>query len=61
MASINVQFSYRTGIKRTLFTRARLSISCDTDGRYSDNWRVIPMQPFTGEDGCPAWRASRNQ
>jgi 1,4-alpha-glucan branching enzyme len=57
MATVSVQFIYLTGLKRSNFNNVRLTGSWDQNGRYSDQWAVIPMQRFISEDGCPGFTA----
>ena len=58
MATIPVQFTYLTGLRRDIFRNVRLTGSWDENGRYSDQWISIPMQQTTGEDGCPCFTAT---
>ncbi|WP_207944917.1 alpha-amylase family glycosyl hydrolase [Actinomadura rubrisoli] len=53
-----VQFIYHTGIPRPGFRNVRLSGSWDGQGRPSQEWAVTPMDQFTDETGCPAFRAT---
>jgi 1,4-alpha-glucan branching enzyme len=55
-----VQFTYFTGLSRTLINNTRLTGSWDSNGRYSDRWMTLPMQQTTGEDGCPCFTATVN-
>jgi 1,4-alpha-glucan branching enzyme len=55
---ISVDFEYLTGLRREHFRAARLSGSWNEEGFASDQWTTVPMQPFTGADGCPAFRAT---
>ena len=55
---ISVQFVYAPGLKREVFRNVRLTGSWDREGRYSDDWSTIPMEEYTGEDGCPCYRAA---
>ena len=32
--------------------------SWDENGRYCDQWSVVPMSAETGDDGCPCFRAT---
>ncbi|MFD0683465.1 alpha-amylase family glycosyl hydrolase [Actinomadura fibrosa] len=54
----SVQFVYHTGVPRPGFRDARLSGSWDAEGRPSREWTVTPMEEFTDETGCPAFRAT---
>ncbi|MBK8175663.1 MAG: alpha amylase C-terminal domain-containing protein [Rhodospirillales bacterium] len=56
MALIPVHFEYRTGLRDTLFLGARLTGSWNGQGLLSDQWASMPMQAFTADDGCPAFR-----
>ncbi len=72
MARIPVTFEYLTGLRpsgqavgqpitdlqRLIFRNARLSGSWDSSGRWSNAWSTVAMEPFTAEDGCPAYRAT---
>lgn len=53
-----VQFQFITGLKRSIFDNVCLSGSWDANGQYSDLWSEKPMEPKTGEDGCPIFVAS---
>lgn len=55
-----VEFRYLTGIRGASFSAARLRGSWNAQGRFSDSWTEIAMEPFVAEDGCPAFRASVN-
>jgi 1,4-alpha-glucan branching enzyme len=54
---ISVQFLYAPSLKREVFQHVRLTGSWDREGRYSGDWSTTPMENFTGEDGCPCYRA----
>ena len=58
MATVAVQFTYLTGLKRDIFRNARLTGTWDENGRYSNQWISIPMLQITGEDGCPCFSAT---
>lgn len=58
MALIPVHFEYRTGLRQPYFLNARLTGSWNAAGLSSDQWTVVPMSPFTADDGCPAFRAT---
>jgi 1,4-alpha-glucan branching enzyme len=58
MALIDVTFEYLTGLNRPLYSAARLSGTWDAAGRFSSQWTAQPMEAFTAEDGCPAFRAT---
>ena len=53
-----VQFTYLTGLKRSIFQNVRLTGSWDENGRYSQTWINLPMQSIVAEDGCPAFTAT---
>jgi 1,4-alpha-glucan branching enzyme len=53
-----VQFTYLTGLERSIFSNVRLTGSWDETGRYAQNWTTVAMQPKTGEDGCPCFTAT---
>ncbi|MBL8667133.1 MAG: alpha amylase C-terminal domain-containing protein [Rhodospirillales bacterium] len=58
MPTIPVNFEYRTGLRSAAFVGARLTGSWNTQGMRSDQWSTVEMQPFTADDGCPAFRAT---
>ncbi len=58
MALIPVHFEYLPGLRRPHFRAARLSGSWSDSGFASEQWTTTQMQPFTAEDGCPAFRAT---
>jgi 1,4-alpha-glucan branching enzyme len=58
MANISVRFMYLTGFKRNIFSNAYLTGSWDANGRYSDQWMSLPMEPAIGDDGCPCFSAT---
>jgi 1,4-alpha-glucan branching enzyme len=58
MATQTVQFNFITGLKRRLFSNARVRGSWDSNGKYSNAWTESLMQEITGEDGCPVFTAS---
>jgi 1,4-alpha-glucan branching enzyme len=58
MAKIAVKFRYLTGLKRQIFTNARLSGSWDSQGKLSEAWDQAPMTPGRAEDGCPCFTAT---
>ena len=58
MPLIPVHFEYRTGLRDIDLRNARLTGSWDADGRPSEQWSTVPMELFTAEDGCPAFRAT---
>jgi 1,4-alpha-glucan branching enzyme len=53
-----VQFTYLTGLSRSIFSNVSLTGSWDANGRYSPTWTTVPMQSIVAEDGCPAFRAT---
>jgi 1,4-alpha-glucan branching enzyme len=58
MALIPVNFEYLTGLRRPFLVSARLTGSWNAQGFASQQWSSTTMQPFTAEDGCPAFRAT---
>ncbi|MFZ0257729.1 MAG: alpha-amylase family glycosyl hydrolase [Gammaproteobacteria bacterium] len=58
MALISVNFEYRTGLRTPFILNARLGGNWDASGRLAESWSFAPMQPFTADDGCPAFRAT---
>jgi 1,4-alpha-glucan branching enzyme len=60
MATIPVQFVYLTGLKQEIFRNVRLAGNWDSDGRYSNQWSIVPMQQTIGEDECPSFKTSVN-
>jgi len=58
MAKISVRLRYLTGLKREIFSNARLSGTWDEQGHVSANWLETTMEPITAEDGCPAFVAT---
>jgi len=53
-----VRFRYLTGLRRSIFSNARLTGTWDNSGRYSATWSETPMTPGVAEDGCPCFTAS---
>jgi 1,4-alpha-glucan branching enzyme len=53
-----VQFTYLTGLPRSIFSNVRLTGNWDQNGRSSPTWIAVPMQSIVAEDGCPAFRAT---
>lgn len=53
-----VQFTYLTGLQRSIFSNVRLTGNWDENGRSSPTWITVPMQSIVAEDGCPAFRAT---
>ena len=58
MALIPVRFEYLTGLRQPLLRNARLSGNWNAQGARSEAWSSTPMEAFTAEDGCPAFRAT---
>ena len=58
MATITVQFTYLTGLKREIVYNPRLTGSWDANGRYSNQWSSVPMQQTIADDGCPCFTAT---
>ena len=55
MASVNVTFTFHSGVKRTLFQNLRLSGSWDASGKFSPQWTQTPMLPTQDGTGCDAF------
>ena len=55
MASVNVTFTFHSGVKRTLFQNLRLSGSWDASGKSSPQWTQTPMLPTQDGTGCDAF------
>jgi len=51
-------FTYHTGTPHAVFRNARLSGNWTEDGRQSEEWRTVPMEPFRDDAGCSAYRAT---
>ena len=60
MALIPVRFEYLTGLRRPFLNSARLTGNWNAQGLQSEQWTTVPMEAFTAEDGCPAFRATVN-
>lgn len=59
MPTIPVHFEYRTGLRRSFLLAARLSGTWNAQGMHTEQWsQPIPMEMFTADDGCPAFRAT---
>lgn len=58
MPLIPVHFEYRTGLRHIDLRNPRLVGSWDGGGRLSEQWSTAPMEIFTADDGCPAFRAT---
>ena len=58
MALIPVRFEYLTGLRRSFLQNARLAGNWNVQGMRSEQWSSTPMEAFTAEDGCPAFRAT---
>lgn len=58
MALIPVHFEYLTGLMSPFASAARLGGSWNAGGRLSESWSSVPMESFTADDGCPAFRAT---
>jgi len=56
--SVSVRFVYLTGIRRDVFSSARLCGSWDASGRYSRQWSCVQMQKSTAEDGTACFIAT---
>ena len=60
MALIPVRFEYLTGLRQPFAVSARLTGNWNAVGLRSEQWATVPMEAFTAEDGCPAFRATVN-
>lgn len=58
MPLIPVHFEYLTGLRRSGIVAARLTGSWNAQGQAAEQWSTVAMQPFTADDGCPAFRAT---
>ncbi len=58
MALIPVNFEYLTGLRSPFLVGTRLTGSWNAQGLASQQWSSTTMQPFTADDGCPAFRAT---
>jgi 1,4-alpha-glucan branching enzyme len=58
MAEISVNFEYWTGLRRPFIAKARLGGNWDTESLTFEDWTFTPMEAFTADDGCPAFRAT---
>ena len=58
MASVNVTFTFHSGVTQTLFQNVRLSGSWDATGRFSGQWTQAPMLPSADGTGCAAFSAT---
>ncbi len=55
MASLSVQFTFHSGVRRSLFQNVRLSGSWDASGKYSASWTEAPMSVVQDGTGCDAF------
>ena len=60
MALIPIRFEYLTGLRQPFLVNARLTGNWNAQGLRSEQWATVPMEAFTVEDGCPAFRATVN-
>jgi len=58
MALIPVRFEYLTGLRQPFAVNARLTGNWNAQGLRSEQWASVPMEAFTADDGCPAFRAT---
>ena len=58
MALIPVHFEYLTGLRQPFLINARLAGNWNAQGFQSEQWSSTPMEAFTAEDGCPAFRVT---
>ncbi|MEX5636885.1 alpha-amylase family glycosyl hydrolase [Parafrankia sp. FMc2] len=56
--TVRVDFVYLTGTGRPIAAEAVLVGSWDQAGRPAVDWSSTPMERFTAQDGCAAFRAS---
>jgi 1,4-alpha-glucan branching enzyme len=60
MASITVNFTFHSGVKRQLFSNVRLSGSWNAAGQFSSYWSQQAMTASKDETGCDAFNVSVN-
>ena len=58
MALIPVRFEYLTGLRQPFLMNARLTGNWNAQGVRAEQWATAPMEAFTADDGCPAFRAT---
>lgn len=58
MASVTVEFTFHTGVKRQLFRNVRLRGSWNTNGQFSSQWTELPMTASQDDTGCDAFIAT---
>jgi 1,4-alpha-glucan branching enzyme len=58
MALIPIYFEYRTGLRTPFLLSARLGGTWDSSGLLAESWSFRPMEAFTADDGCPAFRTT---
>jgi 1,4-alpha-glucan branching enzyme len=58
MPQLQVTFTFRSGVRRHLFSNVRLSGSWNAAGLYSSQWTEVPMAAARDETGCDAFTAS---
>ncbi|MCB2261592.1 MAG: alpha amylase C-terminal domain-containing protein [Candidatus Thiosymbion ectosymbiont of Robbea hypermnestra] len=58
MALVPVHFEYHTGLHSPFILEARLGGTWDGSGRFAEDFHFTPMEAFTADDGCPAFRAT---
>jgi 1,4-alpha-glucan branching enzyme len=59
MSALSVNFVYRTGLRQPFLRAAQLTGSWTTQGLHTQTWsEPLPMEAFTADDGCPAFRAT---
>ncbi|CAI7979277.1 MULTISPECIES: alpha-amylase family glycosyl hydrolase [unclassified Parafrankia] len=56
--AVRVDVVYHTGVGRRIANGARLVGSWDEHGLQAGSWSSTPMEEFTAEDGCAAYRAT---
>lgn len=52
-----VKFSFRSGLRRSVFKNVKLWGSWSLKGQYSDTWTSVPMLMQATDDGCESFSA----
>ncbi len=58
MATITVNFTFHSGLKRHLFSNVRLSGSWNSAGQFANQWTQSPLTASVDETGCDAFSAT---
>ncbi len=58
MATITINFTFHSGVKRHLFSNVRLSGSWNAAGQFCDQWTQSPMTALVDGTGCDAFNGS---